>query len=187
VSTKYGAIGFNILVQLDDGPITRPMRARVESIGEEVRTPLYIDDYVYVDVSQPVWVDPDGHIVAVSEHDLFAQELGADVIRAEDLVDDDSSIIEIDTTEARRDIFEEIDDERQYQDEVIGGPVNDDQQREADWVRYIQDYATGTGISDKPEKGPRSFRERMVKVAALAVAAVESRDRLDEKAWVGEN
>jgi hypothetical protein len=188
VSMQYGALGSNILVELDDGPIMRPMRARVESIGEEVRMPLYVDDYVYVDASHPVWVDANRHIMAVTEHDLYCQEVDAGVIRDEDLVEDDPSLLDIDATPVRRNIFEEIERERQYQDEVHGGPDNDDSQTEANWVKFVMDNATGTGFAacpGKPDKRP--FRERMLKVAALAVAAIESHDRMNEKAWQSED
>ncbi len=69
----------------------------------------------------------------------------------------------------REKIFKEVDDERLYQDAKWGGPEHDDKEREHDWTSDIERYVHGNG-----EHG---FRTSMVKVAALAVAAIESHDR----------
>jgi hypothetical protein len=66
----------------------------------------------------------------------------------------------------------DVEAEREYQDRKWGGPANDDLQAEADWLAYIAEYAGGAGRAANYD-----FRTRMVKVAALAVAAVEAHDR----------
>lgn len=81
--------------------------------------------------------------------------------------------------DGRRSIYAEISEERRYQDEKWGGMAHDDnEEAEADFVNYVVEYAEG-----KP--GTRSesyaFRRRMVKVAALAVAAIERADRMAAK------
>lgn len=66
--------------------------------------------------------------------------------------------------------------ERQRQDLKWGGPDHDDMHSTADFVQLIRDYAgwartmAGMGSVEKT-------RRRLVQVAALAVAAVESLDR----------
>lgn len=72
----------------------------------------------------------------------------------------------------RTKVLHEVAAERKYQDKKWGGPTHDDTESEANWIAYINKYAIG-GFDDKD----RPFRERMVKVAALAVAAIESHDR----------
>ena len=72
-------------------------------------------------------------------------------------------------------ILAEISAERTYQDGIWGGAANDDaNNEESDWLRYIAEYA-------KPDNN-HPFRERMLKVAALAVAAIESIDRKQRNA-----
>jgi hypothetical protein len=62
--------------------------------------------------------------------------------------------------------------ERRYQDEKWGGSEHDDTETEENWQRYITEYANAQGRSSSYD-----FRKRMVKVAALAMAAIESVDR----------
>jgi hypothetical protein len=72
-----------------------------------------------------------------------------------------------------RDIFDEVLAERDYQDQKWGGAQHDDnEENEQNWQRYITEYANAQGRADG-----RPFRTRMVKVAALAFAAIESYDR----------
>ena len=70
----------------------------------------------------------------------------------------------------REDILDEIKAERMEQDKQWGGPSHDDHHTTTDWMRYIT-YQAQQSVN------PNEFRERMVKVAALAVAAIESYDR----------
>jgi hypothetical protein len=81
----------------------------------------------------------------------------------------------IEPTEKHRQeaVLNEIRAERQYQDSIWGGPEHDDTNTERNWADYIVEYLSGLS----PRTQHKGFRERMVKVAALAVAAIESHDR----------
>lgn len=59
--------------------------------------------------------------------------------------------------------------ERRHQDGRWGGSTVDDTRTEGDWASYIVEYATGNGRGVK-----HNFAGRMVRVAALALAAVEA-------------
>lgn len=77
----------------------------------------------------------------------------------------------------RERIYGEITTERMAQDALGYGPEHDDHHTSFEWVALIARHA-GLGI----EEGARGvdavrFRRQMVRVAALAVAAVESLDR----------
>lgn len=85
--------------------------------------------------------------------------------------------------EARQaDILEEIIQERDHQDKKWGGPAHDDKHGPYAWVAFMTTYL-GQAVSDiVNEKGNyevnlRTFRYHMIKVAALAVAAIEVADR----------
>lgn len=73
-------------------------------------------------------------------------------------------------------IYDEIQKERLRQDQKWGGPKHDDTHSIPEWVMFIKDYAswarqmTSMGSIGKA-------RRRLIQVAALAVAAVESLDR----------
>lgn len=79
-------------------------------------------------------------------------------------------------TEVTRDVLEEIARERHNQDVQWGGLEHDDQHDPAEWLQFIdkQVYnardACQHGTSD-------AYRSRLLKIAALAVAAVEAVDR----------
>ncbi len=79
-------------------------------------------------------------------------------------------------------ILEEIREERKHQDKKWGGPAHDDQHDAYAWAAFITSYL-GQAISDfvnetgRFESKLRKFRYNMVKVAALAVAAIEVVDR----------
>jgi hypothetical protein len=83
-------------------------------------------------------------------------------------------------------VFEPTDDaaildviaERKRQDAKWGGPLSDDQRNHpSDWCRLIQDYA-GWARTMASMDSSEKYRKRMVQIAALAVAAIESHDRL---------
>lgn len=77
-------------------------------------------------------------------------------------------------------IFNEISKERRRQDEKWGGPKHDDEHSTADFCRWIKNYA---GWADQMAD-MRSFdkaRNRLVQIAALAVAAIESIDRIQSR------
>jgi len=71
-------------------------------------------------------------------------------------------------------IYAAIQAERDYQDKKWGGAANDDRNTSYEWVAWIAAYLTKWLHVSVP---PLSFRDCMVKVAALAVAAIESCDR----------
>lgn len=75
--------------------------------------------------------------------------------------------------EERKNIYEEIDNEREYQDKKWG-LENDNQNTSNDWITYITAWA-GKAYSFPSNK--ENFRKNMVKVAAIAVAAIETCDR----------
>lgn len=76
----------------------------------------------------------------------------------------------------RRDIFDEIVWERTSQDKKWGGPAHDDTHLESDWCRYI---ATHNDLALENDSHGH-FRKQMIRVAALAVAAIEWYDRKRE-------
>ena len=67
-------------------------------------------------------------------------------------------------------VYEEIAAERAAQDAKWGGPAHDDTHFASDWIGYIIDHA-------RRAFAVGGFRRQMIRVAALAVAAVESHDR----------
>lgn len=71
-------------------------------------------------------------------------------------------------------IYKEIDAERDRQDVKWGGPDHDDEHDISDWMGYIHRY-TRTGTEKSHDK---TTRERLIIIAALAVAAIESHDRI---------
>lgn len=70
-------------------------------------------------------------------------------------------------------LFDEIEEERAYQDQKWGTTF-DDQNTANDWVTYINNYATAAAPLklDVP-----NFETKMRKVAALAIAAIETSRR----------
>lgn len=80
----------------------------------------------------------------------------------------------------REGIYSEIESERHYQDTKWGVGTDDTVNTPWMWVSYIAAYATkwmvGTFAPLKRET-TYDFRAKMVKTAAIAVAAIESLDR----------
>jgi len=74
-------------------------------------------------------------------------------------------------------ILQEVISERQRQDEQWGGIEHDDKHGPDDWVSFICYQANKIS----PYNSFTDNRERFVKVAALAVAAIERMDRLESK------
>ena len=74
------------------------------------------------------------------------------------------------STNGLQSIYNEITQERLYQDKKWGGADHDDTLSAVDWAFYITQFAVGA-------RGARRgllFRDRMICVAALAVAAIQS-------------
>jgi len=82
---------------------------------------------------------------------------------------------------ARQQVFGEVEFERVRQDEQWGGPDHDDRLPWFEWADRIATQVRGlieeARSSTKPSEPPDDFRDRMLKVAAIAVASVESFDR----------
>lgn len=74
----------------------------------------------------------------------------------------------------RERIFGEIDAERRAQDQKWGGAEHDDKLGSYDWIAFVARH-TGLGVCRPWDAAV--FRKQMVRVAALAVAAVEWVDR----------
>ncbi len=74
------------------------------------------------------------------------------------------------------DVLEAVAAERVRQDEKWGGPGHDDQHTSHDWIAYIARHA-GRAVTNK-RFDELEFQKHMIRVAALAVAAVEWADRL---------
>lgn len=66
-------------------------------------------------------------------------------------------------------VFDDISNQRILQDYQWGGAAHDDQHLPMEWMAFIQKQVTAARSTDA--------RERFIKIAALAVAAVESIDR----------
>lgn len=71
------------------------------------------------------------------------------------------------------DIYDEIKAEREKQDAEWGGPDHDDTHGIVDWGQFIRGHL----LRATRETSRRKMRYQLVRVAALAVAAVESLDR----------
>ncbi len=89
------------------------------------------------------------------------------------LIDDGEDVVStIDNEDGKIPVFSDILRRRIYQDEKWGGPEHDDSETQENWQSYITEYANATGRAEQYD-----FRKRMIDVAALAIAAVESHDR----------
>lgn len=75
-------------------------------------------------------------------------------------------------------VIDEVVAERQRQDEKWGGAEHDDSHDTTVFVQLIEDYAGWARVMAGMQNGIKA-RRRLVQVAALAVAAVESIDRRD--------
>lgn len=74
-------------------------------------------------------------------------------------------------------IFSEVVQERIDQDEKWGGPGHDDQHNLYDWREFIAYRLNRMKTYDSSPEGIADSRRRLVQVAALAVAALQSLDR----------
>jgi hypothetical protein len=70
-------------------------------------------------------------------------------------------------------IFDEILHERMSQDEEHGGPAHDDTHRTADWTAFIHDHANRADLTPSSAR----YRYELIRIAATAIAAIESFDR----------
>lgn len=87
-------------------------------------------------------------------------------------------------TDQRQKIFDEIAAERDYQVERWGNETDDTKNQPNDWIAFISHYSTRwfAGEFSPYSRGTgMAFRKAMVKVAATAIAAIESHDRQEAK------
>lgn len=81
----------------------------------------------------------------------------------------------------QEEVFAEVAREREAQDYQWGGPKHDDEHVGQDWCDFIAKQLKDARLADRnpthAKKG--QYRRRMVKVAALAIAAIESYDRCE--------
>ena len=133
-----------------------------------------------------------GHVF--KEHDLKENEIeqsclhtdGEVVCRCEGFVVPEGMYIEgeppandafVGISETRLEIFKQIAVERTRQDEFWGGADHDSQNSEMDWVAIICVHVGRSIKRGRGEDGwrfrPTLFHAAMVKVAALAIAAME--------------
>lgn len=80
----------------------------------------------------------------------------------------------------RQSIYAEIEIERAYQEGRWGVEADDTKNQPNDWIAYISHYATAWfrgEFSPYAKTTGLDFRTAMVKVATIAVAAIESYDR----------
>jgi len=73
-------------------------------------------------------------------------------------------------------VFQDILAERIAQDEQWGGPEHDDNHAFHEWITFIRKQLTECNRTTARRAG---FRKYMIRVAALAIAAIESQDRYD--------
>ncbi len=73
-------------------------------------------------------------------------------------------------------VLQDVEWERDEQNQKWGGAGHDDQHGPRDWAAFITEHL-GKALD---ARDARTYRRRMVEVAALAVAAVETVDRVEE-------
>jgi hypothetical protein len=76
----------------------------------------------------------------------------------------------------RDEIYKAVDKEREAQDREHGGPAHDDAHNHYDWIVFVTKHL-GRSVTG----GRTQFIKQMVRVAALAVAAVEWATRGEER------
>jgi hypothetical protein len=79
----------------------------------------------------------------------------------------------------RLSIFEEVHNERVQQDAKHGGPEHDDLHTQEEWTMLVAHHNTGAWLKSDADEASRQrlYRQQMLRVAALAIASVESFDR----------
>jgi len=85
-------------------------------------------------------------------------------------------MIELNTTPEREGILSEIHTERLRQDRQWGGPAHDDEHTSGDWAGLVSSQLHCARVAELNNRA-EEFRERLIKIAALAVAAIEAHDR----------
>ena len=75
-------------------------------------------------------------------------------------------------------ILEEIRRERDRQDEKYGGPDHDDSHYPGDWCLILSKYLGRAAAETIDAEPDAAFRDNMIKIAAVAIAATQSLDRV---------
>lgn len=75
------------------------------------------------------------------------------------------------------DVLGAISEERARQAAEWGGAAHDDGHDPFDWLLYLSKHLTKASAF---ARSPDGYRRQLVRVAALAIAAVESRDRVEK-------
>lgn len=70
----------------------------------------------------------------------------------------------------------EIVGERRRQDEKWGGEVHDDRHSPEDWMMIIDHYLNRV-LSATRKNNSEEYRKSLIRVAAVAIAAIEAEDR----------
>ncbi len=73
---------------------------------------------------------------------------------------------------SRNEIYKLIEKERCSQDKKFGTGF-DDSNTANDWITYINTYASRASSDNVQKRDLKEFKNNMIKVAALAVAAIE--------------
>lgn len=73
-------------------------------------------------------------------------------------------------------VYDDVAAERERQDAKWGGPDHDDEHCPSEFVSFIYEKSNHA-VDAVFDKSPTEVRRRLIQVAALAVAAVESLDR----------
>lgn len=91
--------------------------------------------------------------------------------------------LSLEEIEQRQAVLDEVSEERTLQDSRYGGPEHDDQHSSVQWLNFISDRAMYQVFvidheecsSDNPYSS--DYRATLIKIAALAVAGIQSYDR----------
>jgi hypothetical protein len=76
-------------------------------------------------------------------------------------------------------VLRDVLDERDRQDDEWGGAAHDDTHLPVEWLGFIDKQRRKAFFGMMPvNRDPGAYRRALVKVAALAMAAIESLDRL---------
>lgn len=76
-------------------------------------------------------------------------------------------------------VIDEVTEERWRQDAQWGGNAIDDTRDRGDWQNFIRKQ---NGLANREGKDGAGWRDRMIKIAALAIAAVQADDRKNGQA-----
>lgn len=77
-------------------------------------------------------------------------------------------------------VIEQLVEERRVQDRQWGGSDHDDDHERSEWIEMVKDHLDRAKKANKKTGDIDEYRQQMLEVAALCVAAVESHDRKRE-------